>query len=769
MNNHSAAPWIRPSEISLHLKDYLRVVSVRRWIPISVFALVVLSVAVWVFVRAPIYRAESLLLIEPAKVNLTEFKEVYDPTLGEAGGHLANQEFLETQYKLIVCRPILERTFEEFHFGDMEEFRDKKEPIEAFAKLFSVVPARRSRLAAVTFEWKDPELAARVLNFLVTGYISDYRNRALGVTREGLEALRQKNEELRPQVETKANELQKFMVKYNMVSLEKTQNIVVERLKEINKNLIDVEKKRIEVESDYRSIERALRGDIKVENLPEIARSETIRDLKLEYIKTKQRFSDLGKSFGPNHPEVKAAQAMLDAIKEKTETEMLSILGSVKSEYDRALRQERQLRAELKKQEEEVMDFNKIAVQYKVLTDESETLSKTYNAVAKRIEEIEIATAAGSKGDNIFIITHPRVPAKPVKPRKAFSLMLASFVGLSLGLGLCFFVEYLDTTIKTKDDVESLFGVPVIGYVPAIEEDDAGGVGQAPPELHLLRDSRSPVAEAFRSIRTALAFSGMNGSLKNVLVTSASRGEGKSLSSVNIAVMMAQTGKRVILIDADMRKPRLHKIFSAPSSPGLSNLLAGEGVSGLREAIQPVAGIDGLKLLTCGPLPPNPAELLNNPRMKSLIEEMDKEFDVVVFDTPPLVSVTDAAVLSQHVRNIVMVVRSFSTQKELLSRARDIVVETQSRVLGIVLNNADVPRGTYHSYYYGDYYGYGYGADDDDGDGTHKRRRHKSRRSLERPLAVAPYARIRKSAALASDSTKRMCREALERLKVRKG
>ncbi|GAB4347675.1 MAG: polysaccharide biosynthesis tyrosine autokinase [Candidatus Abyssubacteria bacterium] len=691
-----------------HLKDYLRIISVRRWIFLCTFLSILLAVTVWVFVRTPIYRAESLLLIEPVKVNLTEFKAVYDPTLGEAGGHLANQEFLETQYNLIVSRPLLEQAFEKFGYGSMPEFKDEEEPIKKFAKLFRVIPVRRSRLATVTFEWEDPELAAKTLDFLVNEYIADYRKRALGVTREGLSALRQKAEELRPQVEAKANELQQFRVDHNMVSLEETQNIVVERLKDISKNLTEVERVRIEVESDYLSIERALSGEFQMENLPEIASSETIRDLKLEYIRTKQRHSDLGKSFGPNHPEVKAVQAILDAIKEKTEAEMISILKTVKAEYERAVSQEKQLRDELRKQEEKVMQFNKLAVQYKALMDDHDTLRRTYNAVAKRIEEIEIATAAGSKGDNIFIISPPRIPTKPIRPRKALSVAIAVVFGLSLGTGLCFLIDYLDTTVKTKEDVEALTGVPVIGYVPGVENGHAANENHAglPIELYLLREPRSPVAEAFRSIRTAIAFSSNNGDLKHLIVTSSDRSEGKSMSSINISVVMAQAGKKVLLVDADLRRPRLHKVFGVEPSPGLSNLLVGEGVTSLEEAVQAVEGVDNLYLLPCGPMPPNPAELLQSSRMQQLLEEMGRRFDITILDTPPLVSVTDAAVLCQYVKNVVMIVRSFSTQREIIARAREIISETNSKVLGMVLNNVDVPRGDYHGYYYGYHYGY---------------------------------------------------------------
>ena len=718
-----ASAWVEPSTVQLHLKDYLRIISVRRWVLISSLVLVALAVTLSVFTATPVYRVEALLLIEPMKVNLTEFKSVYDSTLGATGGHLANREFLETQYELILARPTLERTFAEFEFGSMPEFQNAREPIAKFRKLFAVNPVRQSRLARVTFDWTEPELSARVLDFLVNEYIDSYRSRAMGVTREGLLALRQKAAEIRPQVEAKADNLQNFMVSNNMVSLEETQNIVVDRLKEINHNLTEVEKNRIEAESEYRSVEQAIRGDFKVENTPEVASSQTIRDLKLEFIKTKQRASDLGKSFGPNHPEVKAAQAMLDAIRDKTQIEMMSILQTVKAEYERAVHQESELKIGLARQEARVMEFNRLAVRYKVLRSEHDTLSKTYNAVARRIEEIEIASAAGSKGDNIFVITHPNVPGRPIKPRKGISIVLSVFFGLALGTALCFFVEYFDTTIKTKEDVEALLGVPVIGYVPGITDDELAEVSNGSPvpaELHSVKRPRSSVAEAFRSIRTALAFSGQDGSLRHILVTSATRGEGKSLSSVNIAVTLAQTGKSVLLIDADMRKPRIHKIFRVAPNPGLSNLLAGEGVVNLAQAVREVEEVDNLRLLPCGPLPPNPSELLQSARMKELLGEMNGMFDVVVFDTPPLVSVTDAAVLSQYVGNVVLVVRSFSTQREIVSRAGEILSETNSRVLGVVLNNADVPRAAYNPYYYGNYYGYG---TEEDGKKTRKRRR----------------------------------------------
>jgi len=772
-----------------HLKDYVQVVSARRWTLISTVVVVVLAATVWVLVQTPIYRAEALVLIEPAKVNLTEFKGV-DPATMEMGSQLSRREFFETQCKLIVCRPILEKTFSEFMFGDLRAYRDAEDPIVGFGKHFAVNPVRRSRLVSVTFDWPDPEMAARALDYLVTEYIADYRRRAVGVTQGGLDALREKAEQLRPLVEDKADTLQHFMVANNMVSLEKTQNIIVDRLKELNRSLSEVERQKIEFESICANIQRALDRKQPPEDMPEVADSRTISDLKLEYIRTKQECSDLAERFGPNHPEVVAARARLATIAEKMQQEIASVLAAARAQLDRATKQVNDLRRELTEQEQRVMRFNKLAVRYNTLRTDYETSRKTYGAIAKRIEEIEITMAAGSKNDNIFVITPPRVPVHPARPRKELTVAVAAFLGLGLGLVLCFFVAYLDTTIKNKEDVERILGVPTLGYVPSLRRsasartaDRAGASASVTPavwprahgrgahassgaardgqstapsdvppdrtlELVALGKPRSAVAEAFRSIRTALAFSATNGSLRRVLVTSSLPKEGKTLVSANVAVTLAQSGKRVLLIDADLRKPRLHKVFQVPARPGLSNLLAGEGVSTTQDAIQRVAGVENLSFLPSGPIPPSPADLLGSERMRDLLDELGARFDIIVVDSPPALSVTDPVVLSQYVPGVLMVVRSFTTQCKLAQRAAELLGQAPSRpvgtagqpdsppvttgpsggskIVGVVLNNVDVHRAGYYGYGRYDcqgYYYYYYGTDDSK---PRTRRRHRA-------------------------------------------
>jgi capsular exopolysaccharide synthesis family protein len=633
------------------------------------------------------------------------------------GGSLARREFYETQYQLILGRDLLERTFEKFEMGGRKEFREEMDPVKEFRKRFKVTPVRRSRLVKVSFDWKDPEVAARVVDFQVDGYITDYRNRTFGVTTSGLTSLREKADELRPKVEAKSREVQRFLASADMVSLEKTENIIIERLQGLNQSLTEMEKKRIEYESVYNSIRQTIEEDRPIDDVPEVALNQAIRDLKLEYVRARQDLSELAKRFGPNHPEVKNTVARLKTTRDKLVQEMQSTLASAKANFDRSVVQEREMRAELEAQEERVMQLNKQSARYVLMTDSYDTLKKTYNALIQRIEEIEVTMAAGSRDDNIFVVNRPRVPVEPVWPKKGLLFSAACVAGLTLGMTLCFFLDYLDTTVKTKEDVERILAVPLIGYIPTLK-------GRAisrkyrrtrkPVELMPVQMGRSPLAEAFRSIRTAMVFSAVNGEFKCVQVVSSVPQEGKTLTSVNLAVAVARAGKRVLLIDADLRKPRVHKVFEVPMNPGLTDVLAGEGNLETKDVIREFREIPTLHYLPSGVIPPNPAELLASDRMKSVVAKLKTEYDQIIFDTPPSTIVTDGVIVSGLAQGTIVVVRAFSTQAHMLEQTREVLSQAKAKIIGAVLNNVDMPkRGYYYSAYYYKKSGY-YGAGSDE-------------------------------------------------------
>jgi len=697
-----------------HLKDYLRVLFMRRWVVIGVSLLVIFATALTVFTMTPIYRATSLLLIEPTKIKVTDFQDVYDPTLSQfAGSELARREFMETQFNLLTCRPLVERVFAQFNFGESDAYRDAKDPISAFTKRFHVSPVRRTRLVEVSFEWRDPKLAAEVVNYLVGAYIREYRERRLGVTGGGLTALKQKAEELRPKVAEKAEALQSFRIEHGSVSLEQSQNIVVERLKDLNRELTEVQNKRIELQSRIQSIGYALESRTALEDLPEVIDSPTMRDLKMEWIRTQQEISELSKRFGPNHPQLRSARAKLQAIRNKIEMDVRSILSGTQLEYQRSKNQEQEILEALQRQQVDVMNLDKLRVEYQVLQDAYDTVHKTYRAIIQRIDEIEIANAAGTEEDNIFVIDPGQVPVKKAKPKRLQAIALAFILGPMLGIGLAFFLQYLDTTVKTRDDAEQAMGLPVLGYVPALREEMNGGTVSSERmsyDMLALERPRSALAEAFRSLRTALSFSMSTQGVRSILVTSPSPLEGKSLVSINLALTFAQAGKRVLLVDSDLRKPRIHKTFGLSPTVGLSNLLTSEDAMRLGEVIHKT-DVENLYVLPSGPRPPNPAELLATERTRGLLNEMERTFDRVIFDTPPVVNVTDATILMHFVGGGLVVIRGFTTQRELAQRASELLQGTQGRMLGVILNNADTPRGAYgydgYYYYSSQYYYYG--------------------------------------------------------------
>lgn len=671
----------------IHPQQYLQVVLIRWPLVVGVVFISVLLMTVRVLRETPIYEAEGLLCIMPQNMNIANVKAVVDPL--SYIGYASIQDYLATQYQLIVSDPVLEKTFYHFNFDQHKAFVGLKEPLRTFAGFFAVLPVRKSFIVKVTFAWPEPTLAARVLDFLLKAFIVSERNRLLGITGTGLKILNKKAEELRPKVLELAEQLQQFTVENNIVSMERSQNIILDRLKDISMALTSVELKRIQYQTRYKEVLKAVELNKDFDSIPEIVESITIRDIKLQLLTLRQEMQGFleGKHFGPNHPQLKTIQAKLVVVEERLRLEIVNVLTSIRVSYERCRLEEEELKKTLDKQQQEIFKFNKLGIRYNSLRTNYEVTERSYNLVANRIEEVELANAAGQKEENMFLVSPPKVPMSPVKPQKRKMVFVTLLTSTIIAVVLCFCIEYLDTSLKTKEEVEALFKSPMLGSVPRSNFSKDGFQSEV-----VMRQPHSTVAEAFRSIRTSLYF--ILRDHFSVWVSSPVLGDGKSFFSVNIASALAQSGKKVLLVDCDFRRARLHDIFMLNRTPGVTNLIVERNLE-LEKVIKP-SKIENLSILPAGPRPPNPTELLGSSEFGQLMQDCKQRFDYVVVDTPPVALISDAVLAGQHLDGGIMVVRSFTTPREAAQQTMSILYNAKSKLIGTILNDVQATKVRYY-------------------------------------------------------------------------
>ena len=688
--------WADEGNKGIHLRDYLAVVRQRLPVAAGTFVLVLLLAALYAWTRTPRYTATSRLLVESRGVNLTAMQDAYD----SARTSLTQRDVIQTQVQLIKSTPVMEAVLQQGFLAQSEDFRECKDPVRTLAELIQVTPARSGYVLDVSAERENPQEAAQIVNAVVAAYLAQGRLRRMGVSDDGIAELKTKSEELRARLDQTTADLHAFMVTNRMVSFEDAQNIVVERLKGLNNNLMKAEPARIQAEAHYRTAEAAMKAG-QTESIPGVLESTLIGGLKMDLSRLEQQYSEMQARLGVNHPQLQSVVAQIDALRTKLAMEAAHIVDALRGRYEQALNEEKMLRAELSKQEEAVLEFNELAAKYNLFRQSRDSIQEAYSAIIRRIDELSVSQLSG-QGDNVFVVSRAEVPQIKSWPSRGRMLLMGVLFGGLLAVGFCFFLDYMDTTIKGEADVRNMLDSPVIGGVPSAEK-EAGE--EAFDDLFALKKPRSHFAEAFRSARTSLAFSSTDKPLRSLVVTSTMPAEGKTLTAVNLAIAHAQAGKRTLLVDTDMRKPRLHTVFKCRSDVGLSNLLASGSMD--PESVIGKTDVDNLFYLPTGPVPPNPVEMLDSARFGKLIDDFLKRYELVIFDSPPSLNLVDALVIGKRVDGLVMVARTFVTNKFAAQQVARQIHASKVRMLGVVLNNVDMPSGTYYSsYYYGRYGSY---------------------------------------------------------------
>ncbi|MFH0911711.1 MAG: polysaccharide biosynthesis tyrosine autokinase [Planctomycetota bacterium] len=687
---HGAFAWKAP------LLDYGQVIRARLNVFLAVFVGIVGVVALYTLLKTPIYRASCRLQIEPLTVRVTRLTGVYDPAEA-ARDFQARRDFLQTQMENIRDVKLLTDVFERFEFAQTPEFRDRTEPIKAFRELVGVRPVRNTFLMDISFDWKDPRRAAEAANYLTQRYMVTYRERQLKISSEGIQMLRNQLPGIERARMDALTALLNFKKEHHVINLDDAHKLLASRMSGLMEALISarVEEAAARAAVDSIAAWKSRGGD--PGQTPEVLGNSSITAFKLEYLRAQAEMLALLNNYGKTHPTVQTQEKVVNTMAEAVKGEIANSVESAKVLYERSRLRSELLRRALAELESEAFKLDELGGTYRILEDTYNATEEKYRLVINRVNEIEITEKAGDveAGGNVSIIHEAEIPQRHAYPRRGLYLLLASLTGALLGAGLCLLMDHLDPSVKSKEEAETVLGVPVLGFVPRLE-----GEALATRAIH---DPHCNLAEAFRTIRTSLGLSFAGRKKRAFLVTSANPGEGKTMVAFNLAIAFARDGKRVLLMECDMRRPRFREILGPVAADeeeaGLSKVLV--EAAELSEIIRVHPDLTSLHFAPCGSVPPNPAELLGSRRFREVLKEAIESYDMVVLDSPPVLNVADSSILAGTAIPAVLVLRIFSTDRRHAMLAAEQIRTVQGNIVGAVINNVDAPSNGYYGLYHG--------------------------------------------------------------------
>lgn len=719
-------------EKEIDLRDYLRVITKRRHTIITFFIVVFSLVVLVTFSTAPVYMATTKVLIEksdPTQLTPGAYYNAYDP------------EFYATQYQIITSAAVakkvvdlltLDKTFESYFpdksdsfsiFGwfqkgvskvlsfvfrtdeakklltDEEKEEEKKTRI---AKIIidgiSTKPVKNSKVVDVSFTSSNPSFATVVANTVAKAYIETLLDLNMSATAYTLDWMTRKADEEKAKIEQSEKALQSFAKSQNLVTVENKVAIIPQNMAEINSELVRAESKKRETEAMYNKIKEVMNSkNGNPETIAIIASDPTVLALRQQILKTEQDVTELSQKYGQKHPLMVKAVEDVKLLKAKREQEIRRVIDSVKNDYDLAKTNLTGLQRKLAEAKGEALSVNEKYMEYGILSREVETNRQLYDSLVKRVKEQSITEQV--QRVNVLVVENAERPISPIKPKKVINLLLGIIVGLFGGVGMAFLVEYLDHTVKSPEDAEAKLGIPVLGMIPLQD------ISEKPIEKKVLNEPNSIIAENYKAIRTALLLSSAERPPKRILVTSSGPSEGKTATSVNLAIAIAQMQHSVLLIDADLRRPRIHKIFGLDNSKGLSTYLAGASDNKIAQA----GPLPNFNVIPSGPIPPNPSELLGSHMMSDLISAVSEKYDFIIVDSPPLLSVADALILDNILDGTLIVSRAGKTSYDDVRKGLRALTNLRAQVFGLIINALDVKKNDY--YYYYRYHNYYYSSD----------------------------------------------------------
>ena len=669
----------------------LRIVLRRKFMILAVMVLGTAIAALLTLQVTPLYRATATIEVQREETRIIEAGSI-DPVT------IADSEYMATQYALLKSRALAERVVETLDLASDEFYADQelsrelrvREAGETLAENLKVAPEGRSRVVKVSMVSADPADAARVANTLVDSFIEGSLERKFNTTAYARKFLEERLAAAKTALEDAERRLVDYAQQQDILEVSTNDgntSLDVDSLVALNQELAKAQSERIIAEQRYRE-------NLTSETTQEVLESADLKRLREARSELAAEYQEMLGTFKPDYPDMQKLAARIDAVDAEIGASRSAILVAAEAAFKAAAAREQSLAQRISELKVDVQDQRGRRIDYTILQREVDTARTQYEALLQRLKEVSIGGGVGSS--QVSVVDRAAAPLLPFEPNIPRSLIQALILSLFLGIALAFALNYIDDTIKTPEDVKQKLGLPALGVIPKVK-------GRQAQITDALKDPRSPIAEAFFSARTALEFTTTTGAPRSLVVTSSKPSEGKTSTTVSLGISFAKTGRKALIIDADMRKPSF--VANAADSVGLSGLLTQDAV--LSENIVG-SSTPGLFLIPSGVIPPNPAELLSSPRLAALIEEACEFFDIVIVDSPPLLGFADAPILASVCEATIIVLESGAIRRPAALRSVDRLMESNANVVGAVLTKFDARKSGYESGEY--YYAYGKGA-----------------------------------------------------------
>ncbi len=706
-------------EEGIDLRHYWSLLVKRKWLVATIIAIGVTAALVATMLVTPIFRSTATIKIDRERLQVVQFGDssAVDP-------YYYDDEFIQTQIELLRSRSLAERVVQKERLsgsavhpdsarssmvtrlremvglqsptrgGATAATDESKAALEGAVSIVrgglqaAVVP--KSRLVNISFESSDPAFAARIANAAAELFISSNVDRLTGSTKYASAYLEERLGIMRKKLEDSEKALVAYSQAEQIISVDEQGDLSTQNMTGLNAALAVAQSARIAAESRWRLAQSG-----PVRSLPEVIDNELVQSMQAKRSELSSEYQDKLRLYKPAYPAMQQLQSQIDELEKQIEREVANVRDSLRVKYEGALNEESLLRSQMQASKDNVLDVQGRSIGYKTLKRDADTNRELYDGLLQQFKEIDVA--AGVQTNNISMVDRAEVAGAPFKPDLRRNVMLGLVAGLLLGIAAALLLEQLDDSIKNPVDVEKHLKIAVLGVIPKTSDE----------KLALQRgDPRSAFAEAYRSVRTALQFSTDHGVPRTLLVTSASPGEGKSTTAMTLAENFAQLGKRVLLIDADLRNPSLHKLAGVDNSHGLSSLLSG---AAKHSEVLRQTGIPNLTVMPAGPLPPNPPELLAGPKMHSLLTVAAAKFDQVIIDSAPVMGLADAPILSSLTHGTLLVIEAGASRINVCKLAIKRIQAVRGHLVGAVLTKHDTRHGSYG--YGGGHHYYSYGTE----------------------------------------------------------